>query len=848
MVIVINKKLVINNFVQNFSILSFFYMVTALSEKLKKIIATVSVITIIFPLISPAAFADTNGPKNAGTAIDVSGVGTKTWWTTDNITSEGSPYSNVTLSFGETSHYIQAKNYGFSVPDGATINGVTVQVNRKWSANTLSLGVRDSTVKLIKAWSIIGNNKAATGTTWGTTFNTVTYGWSSDLWGTTLTPADINNGNFWVAFSVTTNAILDRTATIDSIKIIVNYTPDTVAPTLNLPSNITQEATSSAGNAITYTVTAVDTLPASPTVTCTPSSGSIFPVGLTTVNCSTTDTAGNITNGIFTVTVQDTTAPDITLHWSSVALTVGGSAYVEQGATVFDAVDTGLSAIIDSSSINQAIPGSYMVRYNATDTHGNAATTVNRVVNVSDVTGPVFSGVPDDIVVEQVGNSSAVVNYTTPTATDDVDGEVSVLCGPLSWALFSYGTTAVLCHAQDSVLDPGPNISNTSFNVTVQDTIAPTASNISITSSNSDSTLAKEWDTITLSFTTSESVNLVSATIAGKSATVTNVEGNYYTATYTLTAAETQGIATIAIDFEDVAGNDATQITATTDETSVTIDTIAPGNPVILTPTQLEVLQTPTTNVTWTCETGTTVSLNNPFIAVSPVNTLCISDSFSTDVTWLPTAINQDLTLVVTQTDLSGNLSAPWNHSLYYAERGENNTGGSGQGIIIINNVTPNTIPQSPIIPGSNTTPTDPTPPLTPPVENANNTPSVSAPLPDAIDDTNSTVNNPENTPGDTTNSDAIQNSPTNNGGTSGTSFDPRDTTLDIGGWVVPEETKVQDTPTTEIPQDIGGWVVPEENSHNLLWILLGTLALLNVGWYFVAKNKKEKEQMYRRD
>ncbi len=91
---------------------------------------------------------------------------------------------------------------------------------------------------------------------------------------------------------------------------------------------------------------------------------------------------------------------------------------------------------------------------------------------------------------------------------------------------------------------------------------------------------------------------MVSATIAGKSATVTNVEGNYYTATYTLTAAETQGIATIAIDFEDVAGNDATQITATTDETSVTIDTIAPGNPVILTPTQLEVLQTPTTNVT----------------------------------------------------------------------------------------------------------------------------------------------------------------------------------------------------------------------------------------------------------
>ncbi len=54
------------------------------------------------------------------------------------------------------------------------------------------------------------------------------------------------------------------------------------------------------------------------------------------------------------------------------------------------------------------------------------------------------------------------------------------------------------------------------------------------------------------------------------------MSGNDYTATYTLTAAETQGTAAITIDFTDIVGNNATQVTATTDSSSVTIDTVAP--------------------------------------------------------------------------------------------------------------------------------------------------------------------------------------------------------------------------------------------------------------------------------
>lgn len=110
----------------------------------------------------------------------------------------------------------------------------------------------------------------------------------------------------------------------------IQITVDNTAPALNLPSNITQEATGPTGNVVTYVATSTDANPANPTVNCTPASGSTFPITTTTVNCTASDTAGNVSNGSFTVTVQDTTAPVITLIGGAVNLTVGGAAYSEQ--------------------------------------------------------------------------------------------------------------------------------------------------------------------------------------------------------------------------------------------------------------------------------------------------------------------------------------------------------------------------------------------------------------------------------------------------------------------------------------------------------------------------------------
>ena len=60
-------------------------------------------------------------------------------------------------------------------------------------------------------------------------------------------------------------------------------------------------ATSPAGATVAYSASATDNLDPSPTLSCVPPSGSVFPIGTTTVNCTATDHAGNSATGSFTV-------------------------------------------------------------------------------------------------------------------------------------------------------------------------------------------------------------------------------------------------------------------------------------------------------------------------------------------------------------------------------------------------------------------------------------------------------------------------------------------------------------------------------------------------------------------
>ncbi|CAN7748085.1 Ig-like domain-containing protein [Paenibacillus sp. LjRoot56] len=79
---------------------------------------------------------------------------------------------------------------------------------------------------------------------------------------------------------------------------------DTSPPVLSLPGNMTAEAYGPTGAAVSFTATANDIVDGSIAVACTQSPGSTFTLGITTVNCSVQDHAGNTASGSFTITVN----------------------------------------------------------------------------------------------------------------------------------------------------------------------------------------------------------------------------------------------------------------------------------------------------------------------------------------------------------------------------------------------------------------------------------------------------------------------------------------------------------------------------------------------------------------
>ncbi|MEB3829369.1 hypothetical protein, partial [Phormidium sp. CCY1219] len=92
-----------------------------------------------------------------------------------------------------------------------------------------------------------------------------------------------------------------------------------------------------------------------------------------------------------------------------------------------------------------------------------------------------------------------------------------------------------------------------------------------------DTSLAKVGDTVTVTFTASETLSgTPTVAIGGQTASVTNTTGNQYEATYTLTANDTAGAQAINIQFSDAGGNTRTA-TATTDSSSVSLDKTAPN-------------------------------------------------------------------------------------------------------------------------------------------------------------------------------------------------------------------------------------------------------------------------------
>jgi hypothetical protein len=241
---------------------------------------------------------------------------------------------------------------------------------------------------------------------------------------------------------------------------------DLTAPTLKLPV-LTVEATGLSGASGSYDASASDSLSGVDEFSCTPASGSTFPLGTTTVSCSATDKAGNTASGTFAVTVQEKTAPVVTVPSDMTVEATGPSgAVVKFSASASDVVDGAVTPSCSPASGSTFAIGSTKVTCSATDKAGNSGS-ASFDVNVVDKTPPTLT-LPSDMSVQATSSSGAVVTFSV-SASDLVDGSVPVTCAPASGSTFSVGTTEVTCSATDKA---GNSASGT-FAVTVQQITPP---------------------------------------------------------------------------------------------------------------------------------------------------------------------------------------------------------------------------------------------------------------------------------------------------------------------------------------------------------------------------------------
>ena len=212
---------------------------------------------------------------------------------------------------------------------------------------------------------------------------------------------------------------------------------DTTPPTLNLPGDLTREATSGDGAVVTYSVSASDTADPSPLLGCFPDSGALFAIGTTTVGCSAGDAAGNVRSGSFDVTVVDTTAPAVTIvttaleganGWFNIASS--GTGGITATVTASDGVgvaglscDVGGTAIAGVSASGDTFSlgdGVHHVTCIATDAAGNQGSD-DEVFRVDQTAPTIDPGYSASANAAGWNNTDVTVSYTCTDETSGID-------------------------------------------------------------------------------------------------------------------------------------------------------------------------------------------------------------------------------------------------------------------------------------------------------------------------------------------------------------------------------------------------------------------------------------------
>jgi len=162
---------------------------------------------------------------------------------------------------------------------------------------------------------------------------------------------------------------------------------DTTPPTLNLPGDLTVEAPDSSGTTVYYSVSATDDRDPNPSVSCTPASGSFFPVGDTTVNCTATDASGNVASGSFQVHVLPRLQMGVAIDPTGTVSSMTGVATISGTVTCSRALGVTVSGTLSQLFANRAsISGSFSTYVNC------SAPSVSWTANVTGTNGRFGAG------------------------------------------------------------------------------------------------------------------------------------------------------------------------------------------------------------------------------------------------------------------------------------------------------------------------------------------------------------------------------------------------------------------------------------------------------------------------
>ena len=160
------------------------------------------------------------GLVSPGTAVNDNSQGGIQWnGLTSALASDDARATSAVVSGLPDTSLLKVTNFGFSVPDEASILGIEVSIERRKSG--VGEG-RDDVLQAVKGGSLAGDDRAST-TPWPTSDGTAVYGGSADTWGEQWTPADVNDTAFGVALSARLTSGSSGTFEVDHIQIRVFY-------------------------------------------------------------------------------------------------------------------------------------------------------------------------------------------------------------------------------------------------------------------------------------------------------------------------------------------------------------------------------------------------------------------------------------------------------------------------------------------------------------------------------------------------------------------------------------------------------------------------------------------------